>query len=178
MLLEASPQLNSLPQQWLNHLLTHLRRPGQSRDDMVRRRAGLPAAWVALFAGEPTGNPKTLLHTGEAGLLSWQNTGLSWLGFEFAHYHNCFCCSLCWRAQQQPQGSSSHWSRCCSYANDNVLHNLTQMLAFCGSSLVTNIRLLPSLRRAHRQAQDSSSRVKGCCLHAKKRLVQCLLATL
>ena len=73
MLLEASPQLNSLPQQWLNHLLHHMRRPGQSRDDIVRRSAGLPAAFVALFAGEPTGNPKTLLHTGEADISTRTN---------------------------------------------------------------------------------------------------------
>lgn len=64
MLLEASPQLNSLPQQWLHHLLAHMQRPGQSRDDIVRRSAGLPAAFVAVFAAEPTGHPKTLLQHG------------------------------------------------------------------------------------------------------------------
>ncbi len=64
MLLEASPQLNSLPQLWLQHLLDHMQRTGQSRDDIVRRSAGLPAAFVALFAAEPTGHPKILLSTG------------------------------------------------------------------------------------------------------------------
>ena len=63
-LLEASPQLNRLPQLWLQHVLDHMRRPDQSRDDIVRRSAGLPAAFVALFAGEPTGHPKTLLQKG------------------------------------------------------------------------------------------------------------------
>ena len=64
MLLEASPQLNSLPQLWLNHLLAHMQRGGQSRDDIVRRSAGLPAAFVAVFTAEPTGHPKTLLQQG------------------------------------------------------------------------------------------------------------------
>ncbi len=63
-LLEASPELNRLPQLWLTHLLDHMQRPGQSRDDIVRRSAGLPAAFVALFTAEPTGHPKTLLYTG------------------------------------------------------------------------------------------------------------------
>ena len=64
MLVEASPQLNSLPQQWLHHLLAHMQREGQSRDDIVRRSAGLPAAFVAVFTAEPTGHPKTLLQHG------------------------------------------------------------------------------------------------------------------
>jgi hypothetical protein len=63
-LLEASPELNRLPQLWLTHMLDHMQRPGQSRDDIVRRSAGLPAAFVALFTAEPTGHPKTLLYTG------------------------------------------------------------------------------------------------------------------
>lgn len=65
MLLEASSELNRLPQQWLQQLLDHMQRPGQSMNDIVRRSAGLPAAFVALFTAEPTGHPKTLLHTGE-----------------------------------------------------------------------------------------------------------------
>ena len=64
MLLEASPQLNRLPQLWLNCLLAHMQRGGQCRDDIVRRSAGLPAAFVAVFTAEPTGHPKTLLHQG------------------------------------------------------------------------------------------------------------------
>ncbi|KAL0033537.1 hypothetical protein WJX79_002523 [Trebouxia sp. C0005] len=46
-----------------------MQRPGQSRDDIVRRSAGLPAAFVALFTAEPTGHPKTLLYTGMRELL-------------------------------------------------------------------------------------------------------------
>ncbi|DBB01023.1 TPA: hypothetical protein ACH3X1_000923 [Trebouxia sp. C0004] len=68
-LLEASSELNRLPQLWLSHLLDHMQRPGQSRDDIVRRSAGLPAAFVALFTAEPTGHPKTLLYTGMRELL-------------------------------------------------------------------------------------------------------------
>ncbi|KAL0046958.1 hypothetical protein WJX82_002976, partial [Trebouxia sp. C0006] len=68
-LLEASPELNRLPQLWLTHMLDHMQRAGQSRDDIVRRSAGLPAAFVALFTAEPTGHPKTLLYTGTRELL-------------------------------------------------------------------------------------------------------------
>lgn len=64
MLLEPSSELNKLPQLWLNFMLDHIRRPDQSRDDIVRRSAGIPCAFVALFAGEPTGNPKITLQRG------------------------------------------------------------------------------------------------------------------
>ena len=65
MLLESAAELNKLPQQWLEVMLAHIQRSGQSRDDIVRRSAGIPCAFVALFAAEPTGHPKTLLQRGK-----------------------------------------------------------------------------------------------------------------
>ena len=73
MLLESAPELNQLPQLWLQTLLAHVQRPGQSRDDIVRRSSGIPFAFVALFAAEPTGHPKTLLATGDPAVLSTQS---------------------------------------------------------------------------------------------------------
>lgn len=46
-------------------MVAYVQRPGQSRDDIVRRSAGTPCAFVALFAAEPTGHPKTLLRIGK-----------------------------------------------------------------------------------------------------------------
>jgi hypothetical protein len=43
--------------------------PGQSRADIVRRSAGLPAALTALFLAEPGGQPRSLLPAGMEVLL-------------------------------------------------------------------------------------------------------------
>jgi thyroid adenoma-associated protein len=50
---ESAPRLNQLPGEWLQLLLARLARPGQCRDDVVRRSAGLPYAVVAIFLAEP-----------------------------------------------------------------------------------------------------------------------------
>lgn len=53
LLRERAPALNCLPRRWLGELLARTAAPGQSRDDILRRSAGLPAALVALFLAEP-----------------------------------------------------------------------------------------------------------------------------
>lgn len=58
LLREPSPALNRLPARWLAGLLARVREAGQSRDDIVRRSAGLPYAFVALFLAEPLGPNK------------------------------------------------------------------------------------------------------------------------
>ena len=58
LLREPAPALNGLPGQWLAALLERIRAPGQGRDDIVRRSAGLPFAFVALFLAEPVGSHK------------------------------------------------------------------------------------------------------------------------
>ncbi|KAK9842206.1 hypothetical protein WJX81_000582 [Elliptochloris bilobata] len=70
LLRENAATLNGLPRRWLGELLARTAAPGQGRDDVLRRSAGLPAAIVALFLAEP-GNQarKVLLETGMAELL-------------------------------------------------------------------------------------------------------------
>ena len=63
---EPSQELNALPMCWLQQLLDHVARPGQTVDDIVRRSAGLPYAFVALFAAEPGGRAKPLLQKGRS----------------------------------------------------------------------------------------------------------------
>ena len=53
LLQERSSALHGLPARWLCQLLSRAAAPGQSRDDILRRSAGLPAAIVALFLAEP-----------------------------------------------------------------------------------------------------------------------------
>lgn len=53
LLRERAPALNCLPRRWLDELLARTAAPGQSRDHILRRSAGLPAALVALFLAEP-----------------------------------------------------------------------------------------------------------------------------
>ena len=52
---EPSPALNSLPGVWLDALFAALQRPGQSRNDILRRSAGLPVAVLAVLLADPPG---------------------------------------------------------------------------------------------------------------------------
>lgn len=65
----ADASLNTLPSQWLQQLLARVSEPGQSRDDIIRRSAGLPPAFMSIFLAEPQGTHKHLLHIGLSGLL-------------------------------------------------------------------------------------------------------------
>lgn len=62
--------LADLPAQWLTRLLTHLRRLGQSRRDIIRRSAGLPYAIQALMRARPTGGSRVLAPRGFQELLA------------------------------------------------------------------------------------------------------------
>jgi len=53
--------LNMLPQQWLDELVTQLRRPGQGVRDRVRRSAGLPYAFMSILLAEPRGQTRAAL---------------------------------------------------------------------------------------------------------------------
>lgn len=66
---DADASLNTLPSQWLQQLLVRVSEPGQSRDDIIRRSAGLPPAFMSIFLAEPQGTHKHLLHVGLSGLL-------------------------------------------------------------------------------------------------------------
>jgi hypothetical protein len=55
----------------MERLMAKAGSPGQGVDDLVRRSAGIPAAFLALFEAEPEGAPKRLLKKAMPWLLSW-----------------------------------------------------------------------------------------------------------
>ncbi|GAQ83740.1 hypothetical protein KFL_001600100 [Klebsormidium nitens] len=67
----GTPELTRLPEQWMERLMAKASSPGQGVDDLVRRSAGIPAAFLALFEAEPEGAPKRLLKKAMPWLLSW-----------------------------------------------------------------------------------------------------------
>ncbi|GIL79887.1 hypothetical protein Vretifemale_9023, partial [Volvox reticuliferus] len=66
----TAPELHGLPRPWLEACIRRVLAPGQSRDDIVRRSAGLPFALGALFLAEPSNAPKALLSRGMNALLA------------------------------------------------------------------------------------------------------------
>eukprot|EP00884_Botryococcus_braunii_P012115 jgi/Botrbrau1/20904/Bobra.0135s0035.1 len=69
LLQRRSEALREVPGRCLDVLLQRLQAPGQRRDDITRRSAGLPFALIALFVGGPTGSPRVLLERGIKCLL-------------------------------------------------------------------------------------------------------------
>lgn len=61
LLRSPDPRLNKLPESWMNQLLERTGAKGQTVDNLLRRSAGIPAAFLALFLAEPDGAPKKLL---------------------------------------------------------------------------------------------------------------------
>lgn len=53
--------MNKLPETWMKQLLERTGAKGQTVDNLLRRSAGIPAAFLALFLAEPDGAPKKLL---------------------------------------------------------------------------------------------------------------------
>ncbi|EFJ43357.1 hypothetical protein VOLCADRAFT_96436 [Volvox carteri f. nagariensis] len=66
----SASELNGLPRPWLEACIRRVLAPNQTRDDIVRRSAGLPFAFGALFHAEPGNAPKTLLARGMNALLA------------------------------------------------------------------------------------------------------------
>jgi hypothetical protein len=64
-----TPPLPELPERWMRAALSHLRRPGQCRDDILRRSAGVPYAVLALALAEPAGGGARLLASAARELL-------------------------------------------------------------------------------------------------------------
>lgn len=54
-------RLNKLPETWMHQLIERTGSKGQTVDNLLRRSAGIPAAFLALFLAEPDGAPKKLL---------------------------------------------------------------------------------------------------------------------
>eukprot|EP00803_Ostreobium_quekettii_P011097 evm.model.scf_1034.1 EVM.evm.TU.scf_1034.1 scf_1034:15678-35493(-) len=69
----GDPPKRGLPEKWMHMLLDRIKEQGQERSDTIRRSAGLPVAFSALFRGEPQAVPKVLLPKGFTLLLSIAN---------------------------------------------------------------------------------------------------------
>lgn len=54
-------RLCKMTESWMEHLMERTVAKGQTVDDLLRRSAGIPAAFIALFLSEPDGMPKKLL---------------------------------------------------------------------------------------------------------------------
>jgi len=61
--------LSSLPGHWLEELFGRLVGEGQGVRDIIRRSAGIPFGFMAVFLAEPNGMPRTLLHSALTRLL-------------------------------------------------------------------------------------------------------------
>eukprot|EP00250_Pteridium_aquilinum_P018278 c24018_g1_i1 orf=60-7133(+) len=61
LLCSSDARLNKMPEFWLQQLMDRTAAKGQIVDDLLRRSAGIPAAFLALFLAEPEGAPKKLL---------------------------------------------------------------------------------------------------------------------
>lgn len=54
-------RLCKLTESWMDQLMERTVSKGQTVDDLLRRSAGIPAAFIAFFLSEPEGTPKRLL---------------------------------------------------------------------------------------------------------------------
>ncbi|XP_050381496.1 uncharacterized protein LOC126798536 isoform X2 [Argentina anserina] len=61
LLCSNDPRLCKLTESWMEQLMERTVAKGQVVDDLLRRSAGIPAAFTALFLSEPEGAPKKLL---------------------------------------------------------------------------------------------------------------------
>ncbi|XP_057980177.1 uncharacterized protein LOC131165981 isoform X2 [Malania oleifera] len=61
LLCSNDPRLCRLTESWMEQLMERTVAKGQIVDDLLRRSAGIPAAFIAFFLSEPEGTPKKLL---------------------------------------------------------------------------------------------------------------------
>ncbi|XP_057787599.1 uncharacterized protein LOC131004863 [Salvia miltiorrhiza] len=61
LLCSNDPRLCQLTESWMERLMERTVAKGQTVDDLLRRSAGIPAAFIAFFLSEPEGAPKRLL---------------------------------------------------------------------------------------------------------------------
>ncbi|XP_043704566.1 thyroid adenoma-associated protein homolog [Telopea speciosissima] len=61
LLCSNDPRLCKMTESWMEQLMERTVAKGQTVDDLLRRSAGIPAAFIALFLSEPEGTPKKLL---------------------------------------------------------------------------------------------------------------------
>ncbi|KAK1423318.1 hypothetical protein QVD17_18616 [Tagetes erecta] len=61
LLCSDNARLSKLPESWMEQLMERTVAKEQTVDDLLRRSAGIPAAFIAFFLSEPEGTPKRLL---------------------------------------------------------------------------------------------------------------------
>ncbi|CAJ1946965.1 unnamed protein product [Sphenostylis stenocarpa] len=61
LLCSSNSRLHRMTESWMEQLMQRTVAKGQVVDDLLRRSAGIPAAFIALFLSEPEGTPKKLL---------------------------------------------------------------------------------------------------------------------
>jgi len=66
-----------MTESWMEQLMERTIAKGQTVDDLLRRSAGIPAAFIALFLSEPEGTPKKLLPRALRWLIDVANMSLS-----------------------------------------------------------------------------------------------------
>ncbi|KAJ8750271.1 hypothetical protein K2173_014186 [Erythroxylum novogranatense] len=76
LLCSNDPRLCKLAESWMEQLMERTVAKGQTVDDLLRRSAGIPAAFIALFLSEPAGAPKKLLPRALQWLINVANSSL------------------------------------------------------------------------------------------------------
>ncbi|KAJ0043711.1 hypothetical protein Pint_19237 [Pistacia integerrima] len=76
LLCSNDPRLCRLTESWMEQLMERTVAKGQIVDDLLRRSAGIPAAFIALFLAEPEGAPKKLLPRALRWLIDLANRSL------------------------------------------------------------------------------------------------------
>lgn len=66
-----------MTESWMELLMDRTVAKGQTVDDLLRRSAGIPAAFIALFLAEPEGTPKKLLPRALEWLIEFAKTSLA-----------------------------------------------------------------------------------------------------
>ena len=70
-------RLSALPRRWLDALFERTTKPEQDVRDLIRRSAGIPFGFMAVFLAEPRGVPRALLHEALEKLLDLAVRGRS-----------------------------------------------------------------------------------------------------
>jgi thyroid adenoma-associated protein len=76
LLRSGDARLSRQPREWLASLFERTTRPEQDVRDLIRRSAGIPFGFMAVFLAEPRGVPRTLLHEALEKLLDLAVRGL------------------------------------------------------------------------------------------------------
>ncbi|XP_042498155.1 thyroid adenoma-associated protein homolog [Macadamia integrifolia] len=77
LLCSNDPRLCKMTESWMEQLMERTVAKGQTVDDLLRRSAGIPAAFIALFLSEPEGTPKKLLPRALKWLIDVANMSLT-----------------------------------------------------------------------------------------------------